>query len=166
MVVHMNIEIKLQVEAFLKAYPERERQISLLRYEMRHIAHITPEEMITEMSLGHGGSSCRNGKGHISNKTMYIALNYQEQMEKINTESMNEIAERLLKLEREQDRIRYYVSLLVRREAEVIRLFYFEEMTMENVEEKMCLSAKTVRKLKNQAVESLAEMYEFAANRK
>ena len=88
----MNLDIRLQVETFLRAYPERERQISLLRYEMQHIARISPEEMITEMSFGHRDSLCSNGKRHISNKTMYIALNYQEQMEKMNAESMNELS--------------------------------------------------------------------------
>ncbi len=162
----MEFDMKTHVTQLLESYHERERQIALLHYEMQHTARILPEEMINGMSLGHSDSMGGSCRGHISNKTMYIALNYQEQMERINEENMNDIADRLLQLEREQNRIRYYVSLLEKREAEVIRLFYMEQMTMDNVEREMHLSAKTLRKLKNQAVDALAAMYEFAANGK
>ena len=66
-----------------------------------------------------------------SDREKQIALNYQERMERINAETANEIAQRLLELEAEQDRIRYYVSLLDKREAEVLRLFYFEGYSWE-----------------------------------
>lgn len=132
---------------------------------MQHTAHVSPEEVIDTMSLGHG-DGMGGGKGHISDRTMYIALNYQEKMDRMNAEAANEIAQRLLGLEAEQDRLRCYVSLLKKREAEVIRLFYMEQMTMDNIEKEMHLSAKTLRKLKNQAVDALTAMYEFAANGK
>ena len=160
----MKMDMKERVILLLENYHERERQIALLHYEMQHTAHVSPEEVIDTMSLGHGDGMGGSSKGHISNKTMYIALNYQERMDRMNAEAASEIAQRLLELEKEQDRIRYYISLLEKRKAEVIRLFYIEQMTMDNVEKEMHLSAKTLRKLKNQAVDALAAMYEFAAN--
>lgn len=160
------MDMKERVILILESYHERERQIALLHYEMQHTAHVSPEEVIDTMSLGHGDGMGGSSKGHISNKTMYIALNYQERMNRMNAEAASEIAQCLLELEKEQDRIRYYVSLLEKRKAEVIRLFYIERMTMDNVEKVMHLSAKTLRKLKNQAVDALAAMYEFAANAK
>lgn len=54
--------------------------------------------------------------------TEYIALNYQERMDQINADTANEIAQCLLELEAEQDRLRYHVSLLENREAEVIAI--------------------------------------------
>lgn len=158
----MNIDMKAHVTQLLETYPDRERQIALLHYEMRHTACISPEELIGGMSLGHSPGMGGSGRGHISNKTMYIALNYQEQMERMNEESMNEIADKLLQLEGEQDRLRYYVSLLDKREAEVIQMFYMKQMTFEKMEKAMHLTAKTLRKLRNHAVETLATMYEFA----
>lgn len=126
----MNVDMKEQVVKLLEGYTERERQIALLHYEMQHTASISPEEVIGSMSLGHsddiGGGSSR---GHISNKTAYIALNYQERIDHLKTESLTEIAECLMELEAVQDRLRYYVTLLEKREAEVIRLFYFEGHT-------------------------------------
>lgn len=162
----MKVDMKERVMILLENYNERERQIALLHYEMQHTVRVSPEEIIDAMSLGHGDGMGGSSKGHISDKTMYIALNYQEKMERMNADAAGEIAQRLLELEAEQDRLRYYVSLLKKREAEVIRLFYMEQMTMDNVEKEMHLSAKTLRKLKNQAVDALTAMYEFAANGK
>lgn len=157
----MNTDMKEQVIKLLETYPNRERQIAILHYEMQHGAHISPEEMIDTMALGHGDSLGGSGKGHVSNKTMYIALNYQEQMERVNTESMNEIAQTLLKLEQEQDRLRYYVSLLEKREAEVIRLVYFENCNQDKAAKKLEIVPRTLRRIKNGAVDKLAEMYAF-----
>lgn len=158
----MNIDMKTRVVVLLETYPKRERQISLLHYEMRHIARISPEEIIDSMSLGHGSSMGGSGKGHISDKTMYIALNYQERMDRMNMETTNEIAERLLELEAEQDRLRYYVSLLEKREAEVIRLFYFEGCNQNVISEELRIVPRTMRRIKREAIEKLAEMYAFA----
>lgn len=162
----MNTDAKAKVIHLLETYSDRARQIDLLHYEMQHSARISPEEMIDTMALGHSDGMGGSSKGHISDKTMYIALNYQEQMNRMNAEATSEIAQRLLELEKEQDRIRYYVSLLEKRQAEVIRLFYMEQMTFDNIEKVVHLSAKTLRKLKNQAIDALAAMYEFVAKGK
>ena len=112
------------------------------------------------MSLGHG-DGMGGGKGHISNKTMYIALNYQERMERMNEESANEIAQRLLELETEQNRLRHYVSLLEKREAAVIRLSYFEEVNQDEAAESLGIVPRTMRRIKKEAIEKLVEMYIF-----
>ena len=157
----MNTDVKERVEQLLETYPDREWQIALLHYEMQHSAYISPEEMIDGMSLGHGDGMGGNGKGRISDKTMYIALNYQEQMERVNAETMNEIAQTLLKLEQEQDRLRYYVSLLEKRETEVIQLVYFENCNQDKAAKKLEIVPRTLRRIKNGAVDKLAEMYAF-----
>lgn len=160
----MNADMKEYVIKLLESYSERERQIALLHYEIRRTACVSPEEIIDSMSLGPGDGMGGSSRGHISNKTMYIALSYQEVMDRLKTESINEIVVRLMELEAEQDRIRYYMSLLEKREAEVLRLFYIEKMTTEAIQKTMKHSAKTLRKLRDQAVTTLAEMYEFSVN--
>ena len=146
--------------SLLETYSKRERQIDLLHYEIRHTARVSSEEMIDGMSLGHG-DGMGGGKGHISNKTMYIALNYQEKMEQMNEESANEIAECLLKLETEQNRLRHYVSLLEKREAEVLRSFYFEGYSWEETANRVGVVLRSAYKIKNKAINHLAELYAF-----
>lgn len=161
----MNTEPRKYVIDMLETYQQRMRQIALLQYELEHPVHVSPNEMIEAMSYARGDGGSQS-EGHISNKTLYIALNYQEQAHRISFDSTNEIALRLMKMEQEQNRLLYYVSLLDNRQAEVIRLLYFERLTLEKVEDMMGLSAKTLRKLKNAAIDTLAGMYEFAADRR
>ena len=159
----MNVEMKEHILGLLENYSKREQQISLLHYEMKHSARISPKEIIDSMALGHGDGTGGSGKGHISDKTMYIALNYQERMERINAESANEIAQRLLELEGEQNRLRYYVSLLEKQEANVIRSFYIEGVSWEEIAQKIGVALRTVHKIKNRAVGHLAELYAYKA---
>lgn len=158
----MNIDMKAHIINLLESYPERERQIALLHYEMQHTARVSPEEVIDAMSLGHGDGVGGSSKGHISDKTMYIALNYQEKMDRMNTEAVNEIAQRLLELEADQERLRYYVSLLKKREAEVIRMTYFKGINQDEAAESLGIVPRTMRRIKKDAIAKLAEMYAFA----
>lgn len=80
------------------------------------------------MTHGEGGAKPGN---HISNKTLYIALNYQSRADDINRGVVDEVAEQLVKLETEQERLEYYVSLLKEKQEKVIRLFYFDGMAYE-----------------------------------
>ena len=107
----MAAKTRAYVISLLESYHKRMNQIALLHYELEHPANVSSDEMIGAMSLGHGdGASC--GKGHISNKTLYIALNYQEQTDRANSEAREEIIGRLIELEREQERLVYYITLL------------------------------------------------------
>jgi len=45
-------------------------------------------------------------------KTLYIAMNYQETAANLNNESQGEIVSMLIPLEREIDRLEHYVALL------------------------------------------------------
>lgn len=157
----MNTDMKKQVAKLLETYPDRERQISLLHYEMQHSARISPEEMIDSMALGHGDGMGGSGKGRIFNKTLYIALNYQAQMDRMNAEAADEIAQRLLELEEKQDRLRYYVSLLKPRQAEVIRRTFFKPESQEETARALKISVRTVQTVKGQAINALVELYSF-----
>lgn len=157
----MNIDMKAHVVDLLERYSERERQIALLHYEMQHTARVSPEEVIDMMSLGHGDGLGGSGKGHISDKTMYIALNYHEKMDRLNAEAANEIAQRLLELEGEQDRLRYYVSLLEKREMEALRLFYFEGRSWEETAKELGVVLRSVYKIKSKAIDHLADLYAY-----
>lgn len=66
----------------LESYNERERKIAVLRYNLEHPAKVSRSEQIEAMNFGHG-DGLDHSAGHISNKTLYIALNYEEQAERI-----------------------------------------------------------------------------------
>lgn len=157
----MNSMIKARIIQLLETYRERERKIALLHYELQHPPNVSPGEMIDAMSLGPSNGVCC-GNGHISNKTLYIALNYMEEADKMNSETVEEIVDRLVQLEHVQERLVYYVSLLENQEETVIRRFYFEGKSWENIAQEIFVALRTVYKIKNRAIDRLARMYEYA----
>ena len=88
----MNQDIKTYVVNLLETCQERKQKIALLHYELKHPAQISEIEMINAMALGHGNSGSGHTDGHVSDKTLYIALNYQNRVEKLNTDTREEIA--------------------------------------------------------------------------
>lgn len=133
-----------------------------MRLEGRHPTNVSPDAMIGAMSLGHGDGTARS-KGHISNKTLYIALNYQEQADLITSEAREKIVEHLIELEREQEKLAYYITLLNDQQQEtVIVRFYFEGRTWSEIARELHVVTRTVHKIKNRALDRLAAMYTFA----
>lgn len=159
----MNKSTRADIITLLESSQERKRKIALLHYELDHAPQTSGKEMIEAMALGHGEGGGHTD-GHISDKTLYIALNYQSRADELNADLKTEIVEQLVELEREQKRLDYYISLLEERLAKVIKLLYEENLPQGHVEKVMGLSAKTIRKLKNEALDALAEMYEFVAD--
>lgn len=146
------------VVCLLESYRERAKQIALLHYELEHLPRASVDEIIDAMSFGHG-DGVPHSKGHISNKTLYIALNYHERTDKLNAESTSEIVDRLVALEHEQDKLSYYVLLLEERQRTVIQRFYFEAKSLERIAEELSVALRTVYKIKNRAISRLADMY-------
>lgn len=156
-------KVREQVMRILEEYPDIQRKVALLRYELAHPSLASADEMIESMTFAkHEGIS--QMKGHISNKTLYIALNYQEQMEQANMDVIDDVSEKLVELERIVDRLHYCVSLLEDRQAQVIRLYHFERKTWEEIADNMELSVRTVQKTKSAAVDKLVEMYCYVHN--
>lgn len=79
----MNAEMKNYVIKLLETYHDRERMIAVLRYDLEHPAKVNSSEQIEAMNYRRG-DDIGNVKGHISNKTLYIALNYEEQAGRLN----------------------------------------------------------------------------------
>ena len=124
----MSADMRTYILQLLKTYRERERKIAILRYELANPAKVSDIEQIEAMSYAQGDGLGRT-KGRISNKTLYIALNYKEQVNRVNAGVTNDIASRLVELENEQNRLVYYVSLLDKRSEDVLRLAFFEQHT-------------------------------------
>ncbi len=158
----MNEAIKARVISLLEKYPENIRKIAQLRYELEHPSKVSPSEVIETMALGHKDGDGISPTGYVSDKTRYIALNYQEEVAKLKAEAVEGIAGKLFPLEREVGRLEYYVGLLNERQAIIIRRHYFDGLTLVQLGSDLRLSPKTLRKLKNEAIDTLAEMYEYS----
>lgn len=149
---------KEYIEELLKNYHQREREIAVRRFELANFTKLSEDEYIDAANLAKGDGA-GHVPGHISNKTLHIALNYREQTERLNTEAVMEINREIEKLELEQRRLRYYVSLLDERQATVIRLQFFERLPIEEIEKELRLTARSLRSIRKKAIGQLAEMY-------
>lgn len=157
----MSTEMSQLVLKLLESYNERERKIAVLRYNLMHPVKVDRTEQIEAMNFGHGDGLGHNA-GHISNKTLYIALNYEEQADRMNAEAAQEIANELFALECEQKRLNYFINLLDERQAEVIRLVFIEGIPTKEVAVRFSLTYRTIDRIKRAAIESLSEMYAYS----
>lgn len=157
----MNVETKAYVIGLLESYQKRSKQIELLHYELSHPARVSENEIIGALALAHGDGEGGRPGGHASDKTLYIALNYQARANHANSDTAEEVVGQLVTLEREQERLNYYVSLLNSRHAELLKLLYFEGYSQEECAKKLEIATRTVRRIKDDAIEELTEMYSF-----
>ena len=127
------------VITLLQSYRTTKRKIEQLRYELEHPARVSPDEMIE-------------------------AMNFQSAADEANAALTHDLVSRLVPLEQEINRLEHYVALLEPRQAEVIRLAYFEGHTWQQISAKTQITTRTLYKIRNQAVEELAEMYALTAD--
>ena len=158
----MSNTTQARVMALLETYPDNIRKIAVYRYELEHMASVTPDEVIGSMNFTHS-DGIGTVTGHISNKTAYIALHYQEKAKALAEESTGKLASRLWDLEQELDRLHFYVSLLPPRQRKVIRLHYFGGKSREEVCELLKIATSTYDKNRKKGVKLLCGMYADAS---
>ena len=157
----MSAEMIKYVKELLDTYREREWRISVLHHEMANPAEVSKTEQIEAMNFAHG-DGLGYTKGRVSNKTLYIALNYEEQVERINADVTQKIAEELFDLEHKQNKLKLYVALLDDRQAEIIQMTCFKKIPAVQVAKHFDVTERTIERTKKAAIEKLAEMYEYA----
>ena len=149
------------VKTILASYPSKKKQISVLRYELEHPSHVSEEELIESLSLAKPAADGGKSPGHISNKTMMIALQYQDAAARMNGDVVAEIAQELSALEAEVERIDYYLTLLDEGQALVLRRYYIEQKPWAEIEAEFGLSQRALIKRRDDGVGELAEMFGF-----
>ena len=154
-------KIRAQVIEDLKSYPELKKKIVLLRYELDHPAKISDGEVIDSMALSRPVSDGIRPAGFISDKTMRIATQFRDRKDRLNQETIMEIARELHSVERQLSKLEFYVSQLEEKQAEVIRKYYFEGKTWGELQREMHLSPRTLLKLRDDGLDALVSIYSY-----
>ena len=149
------------VIALLKTYPQLKKKINLLEYERQHPAQVSGQEVISGLALAHPISEGPGAAGHISNKTMQIALNFQEETDRLNYATVMEIDQELAILRGRIEKLEFYVAQLDKRQAEVIRKYYFEEKTWPELQKEMHASSRTLVKRRDDGLTALMAMGQY-----
>lgn len=154
-------DVKEKILNLLKTYPAQKRLINALRYELKHPAQVSHQEVIDNMTLN-GEHQIGGWKKHASipNRTMHTALEHKKKAHEINEEIVSQIANELSIAEAEVEKLEYYISLLKEEHANVLRHYYFEEKTWPMIVDELYSSRKTLQNYRDQALQALVTMYE------
>ncbi len=152
---------KEDVIALLKTYPQLVKKIKLLKYERQHPAQVSTQEVISGLALSHPLDGGAGAPGHISNKTMQIALNFREEADRMNYETVMEIDQELIGLRSRVEKLDFYIAQLDRKQAEVIRKYYFEEKTWPELQKEMHASSRTLVKRRDDGLAALVAMGQY-----
>lgn len=156
----MNNKLKEAIICTLENYRKYTQQIALLRYELAHHNRISADEMLEAMALSKGIGNAPT-KGHISDKTYYIALNYLDRAADLNAERISNITGQLKPLEIRVNRLAHCVKQLRPDHEQVIVGLYFDGKNIRALASEMHISERTVQRYRDAAIDELAEMYQI-----
>ena len=152
-----------QVLNQLEKYQETTRRLELLRYEIQHLDRFRPSEVIEMMTFQQGAADDSHGVLY-PKAVPEIALSYRQVAERLNTEAADELLSVYADLCQTHDRLLHYIGLLDPRQQSVIRKYYFESCTWSEIADALKITTRTAQRIRQQAVEDLANMYSFADN--
>lgn len=149
--------------SLLTNYRSNKRRTIQLTYELEHLQTIAPDEMLEALSLSRPEGEVSH-TSHISDKTSRVALSYRDETDKANSQAQKALLATLLPLSQELDRLEHYICALDPKQYLVITRLFFDGRSQAEVAEELACSVRTVRYLKQAAIETLVEMYQFAQN--
>lgn len=155
----MKNKLKESIIRTLENYRKYAQQIALLQYELAHLDRISADEMLEAMALSKGTGNAPT-KGHISDKTYYIALNYLDRAADLNAERISNITGQLRPLESRVNRLVHCVKQLRPDHERVIDGLYFDGKNIRALASEMHISERTVQRYRDAAIDELTEMYE------
>jgi hypothetical protein len=141
-------------------FRSNERKVKVLQFELANRPQLSGTELIEAMSLsvpeGLGGLT-----GHISDKTMRIALQYDDRAHDMNIEAKEAILQELVPLQAQQNKLKYYISLLGH-DGSVLVGYYLEGKSWNQMEQETEVTVRTLHRWKNEQIQKLLDMYLFS----
>jgi len=148
-------EIKTRIANILQNYMTMKREVQVLIFELQRFASNLHSETIQNLTFSHSNSERVSGS-RFSDKTANIAIEHYDSQ--INGE-YHVIRTLINNMQFELSRIDYYLSLIPDDEALVLKLFYFERVTVVKISETVHRSQRTVHRMKDNAFERLTHYY-------
>jgi hypothetical protein len=153
-------DIKEQVEKILKNYPEMKQQLQVLKYELEALQPtLDPRTIENNVFAYYGGERVSNSKP--SDKTADLVINHVDNQRNAKYHTLHNV---IYTIGTEIRRLEYYISLLPKEEAEIIRWFYFEGLTWTTITNKAFKSQSTAQRCKNNGFNTLVRFYSTLDN--
>ena len=157
----MKDTLKEKVVETLKEYPTLKKKEALLCFELENPPAISQKELIESLSIPSSSGDGLPKSGRISDRTMAIAVNYQDTAARMNGEVVMQITEELYAVRSKIRRIEKYVEMLSADRALVIRRYYLEGRTWNEIEDELHLCLRALTNRRDEALKDLMEMYDF-----
>lgn len=150
-----------EIETLLKKYQGWKKKITLLEYERSNPSKASELEVLGGLALARPLIEGPGLPGHISDKTMQIALSFRDKTERMNCDTLIDIDQELEILQTRIEKLDFYVSQLDERQAEVIRGHYFEGKSWADLQKQLHISSRTLSNRRNGGLDALAAMGEY-----
>lgn len=160
----MSTDMFAYVVHLLETYRSIQQRIAVLRYELSHPSNILPDEMLGALAYPKQSMGIHAPTGHISDRTFYIAMNYQEKAAAMNHESITSVSRQLVKLEQQVARLEHCVLQLPETHRAVIQGIYFHGRGLKDLADELHISERTVQRHRSGGVQALAEIYQMLKN--
>lgn len=153
--------LKERVVEALREYPKLIKKAALLHFELENPPTISEKELVESLSIPGASSDGLPRSGRISDRTMAIAVKYQDTAARMNEEVVMQITSELYAIEAKLRRIDNYVDMLEPDRAVVIRRYYLEGKTWNEIEDELHLCLRALTNRRDEALKDLMEMYDF-----
>lgn len=152
------IATREDIENLLKNYPGWKKKITLLEFERNNPSRATELEVLGGLALARPLIEGAGLSGHISDKTMQIALSFRDKTERMNRDTLLDIDQELEILQTRIEKLDFYVSQLDKGQAEVIRGHYFEGKSWADLQKELHISSRTLSNRRNGGLDALIAM--------
>lgn len=151
------------IEEKLKSYNELQKKIMLLEYEITHPVKLSSSELLDALSFGksQSGVSTKNC-GTDCDRVSYLATHYRRIAEKMSEEANGAIFQEWCELMEDAMRLEHYISLLPEIYQLILRAVYIDQKHWGDIEQETGVSRRTLLRKKENALNSLVEMYSYS----
>ena len=153
-------DVKSHVENILANYMSAKRELQILEFELQRITHNLDPKDIAEKMFAHSSHE-RVASSRISDKTADIVI---EHFDGQRSSVYRALSTLIYNNRGELQRLDHYLSLLSEDESEVIKLFYFDGLSWEEIVQTASCSLSTLRRRKKKGVDRLAHYYSILNN--
>ena len=148
-------EIKKQVEFILRGYTAMKREVKALEFELERFKPNVHSEVIKNLTFSHSARERVSGSVR-SDKTANIAIDHYDSQ--INGE-YHALRTLIGNMQIELTRLDYYLSLLPEKEAIVIKMFYLEGLTWEQIAERTLWAPRSLQRYKGKGLAQLTKFF-------
>lgn len=152
------MELRENIIYLLEHYNQMRVEIDTLKFEMKNLKRMQDEEIIEALSFSASLGERVQSSG-TSDKTANIALSYREKLERLRDDAKAAISVRLSTLVLTINRLDFYISKLPPVEGNILREYYIENYSWRDLQELKGVSAKTLIRHRDEALDKLVKLY-------